>query len=262
MGRPFVPAAISGSTDRRCQVLRGILVPHSRVLPAKGGPFFVLQAVLFDFDMTLIDSSDAMLNSFRLLSERFGFPPVTRERLMEFIGLHDEAYWREAIGGISEEILDYYRQVCLPSELPLFRPLDGTVQCLKNLRRRGLATGCATNRRTGDAILRQTGLWDLMDCSIGAGQVPNPKPAPDMLLLAMEKLGASPECTVYVGDTDLDVAAGVAAGVRVVALTTSTDEKTLRRAGAWRVCAAPSELEGLLAGEGLLAPDDGNCRPN
>ena len=101
-----------------------------------------------------------------------------------------------------------------------------------------------------------------MDCSIGAGQVPNPKPAPDMLLLAMEKLGASPECTVYVGDTDLDVAAGVAAGVRVVALTTSTDEKTLRRAGAWRVCAAPSELEGLLAGEGLLAPDDGNCRPN
>jgi phosphoglycolate phosphatase-like HAD superfamily hydrolase len=50
---------------------------------------------------------------------------------------------------------------------------------------------------------------------IGLDDVTTPKPSPEGLILALERLGASPARAVFVGDSDHDVEAGRRAGVTV-----------------------------------------------
>jgi sugar-phosphatase len=58
------------------------------------------------------------------------------------------------------------------------------------------------------------------------------KPAPDIFLAAAGRLGLPAERTLVVEDAPNGVRAGVSAGGRVLALTTSFDAETLRQAGA------------------------------
>ena len=59
-------------------------------------------------------------------------------------------------------------------------------------------------------------LKEIFDMIIGTDDVVNPKPAPDMLLLACERLGCKPNKAVYVGDTPVDMIAGRRAGLTAV----------------------------------------------
>lgn len=206
----------------------------------------LFRAALFDFDMTLIDSSDAMLRSFELLCSRFKKPPVTRERLMEVIGLHDEDFWRASVGGLTDEMLDYYVTECAPGEPARFRAMEGAAELLADLKNRGVKLALATNRGQVDDVLRATGLDRFLDCAVTSGMVSRPKPAPDILLRALELLGVGADEAVYVGDTDIDIRAGRAAGLPVVALTTSMSRERLAAFEPWKVCDSWAEVAKVL----------------
>ena len=53
-----------------------------------------IKAVLFDFDMTLADTSYAIEHCTNLLAEKFGLPKVSRQVVLQGIGLPIEASWR------------------------------------------------------------------------------------------------------------------------------------------------------------------------
>jgi phosphoglycolate phosphatase len=70
------------------------------------------------------------------------------------------------------------------------------------------------------------------------------KPAPGMLRHLMERFGVTPPETLYIGDSDVDVETGHAAGVRPVGVARGNfTRKQLEDLGAWRVM---DSLDGLL----------------
>ncbi|MDR7317816.1 phosphoglycolate phosphatase-like HAD superfamily hydrolase [Brevibacillus nitrificans] len=64
--------------------------------------------------------------------------------------------------------------------------------------------------------MREWKLDGYFEIVITGDDVSDPKPHPEGILLAMQKLGADPRETIYVGDSDDDVIAGRAAGLQTV----------------------------------------------
>lgn len=213
----------------------------------------MLETIIFDFDMTLIDSSDAMLQSLTMLSRKFDLPQMTRPRLMEIIGFHTEKFWQHALGDFRPEFIEFYLKECSHREVPLLKPFEGTVACLHRLKKAGLHVALASNRDHPARVVEDVGLSSMFDCVVGAGDVKRPKPAADMIDLVLERTGTTDRSkALYVGDTDIDVVAGRNAGVKTVVFCTSTKRQVLQNASPWRICEAINELEGLLETEGLL----------
>ena len=95
---------------------------------------------------------------------------------------------------------------------------NGIGDALRRLKGAGMKLAIATNDRRADAeeTMRTIGVLDLFDVVIGADDVENPKPSPDMILLACERCGCPPSRAVCVGDLPSDMEAGRAAGAKAV----------------------------------------------
>jgi len=104
-----------------------------------------------------------------------------------------------------------------------FKEVGGALRALKKA---GLKLGIATNGSGAAArgIMASLGFEDLFDVIVGADMVEKGKPAPDIILLACESIGAEPSETVYVGDAQEDMVAGRAAGCRAVIAVNNVDD--------------------------------------
>lgn len=117
-----------------------------------------------------------------------------------------------------------------------FKPklYEGTMDKLVELKGAGFKLGIATNGVTDitKEMLAGLGLGDIFSVVVGADLVERSKPAPDMILLACEKLGVEPRDSVYVGDQYTDMAAAndsgaLSVGVRNLDLAERGAKETL-----------------------------------
>ena len=127
--------------------------------------------------------------------------------------------------------------------------IPGALQVLRDLRSRGvkvcLTTGFAPTTR--DALLHSLGWGTEIDLALSPADVGRGRPAPDLILGAMARLGVDePGGVVVVGDTVSDLEAGNAAGAGAVVgvLSGAHDEATLSAASPTAVIA---DVTGLLA---------------
>ena len=111
-------------------------------------------------------------------------------------------------------------------------PIDGAEAVLHDLRARDvrvcLTTGFAPSTR--DALLSALGWTTLVDLALSPADAGRGRPAPDMILGAMERLGVpDPGAVAVVGDTVSDLEAGAAAhaGAVIGVLSGAHDEATL-----------------------------------
>ena len=102
--------------------------------------------------------------------------------------------------------------------------LPGVRETVARLRGRGLALGIVSTkyRYRIEGILRREGLLAPFAAIVGGEDVTAHKPDPEGLRLAMERLGAGPEETLYVGDSVTDAEAARRAGVSFVAVLSGT----------------------------------------
>lgn len=101
--------------------------------------------------------------------------------------------------------------------------------------------------------LRQVGLLARFEGRLfSAAEVTQGKPAPDLFLHAARRMGVPPAACVVVEDSPAGVAAGVAAGMRVLGFAARTPATRLREAEAHHVFTGMAELRGLL-GAGVAA---------
>jgi len=206
-----------------------------------------IQAVLFDFDMTLVDSSYIITECTNLMADNMGLPRVTREDLLKVIGLPIEESWIALWGRFEQEWLDYYRSHFRSMEQGGFIKFPGSFDVPTLLKSKGLKIGVVSNRRFASIALERTGLAPLFDTVIGLEDVTHAKPHPESLLLALERVDAGTENAVYVGDTDIDMKTAIAAGVRGVGVTTGAfGREQLQSAGAAWVCGDLREIPELL----------------
>lgn len=86
----------------------------------------------------------------------------------------------------------------------------GVEDALRKMRNAGFKLAIATNDRhvAAEDTMRAIGVHGLFETIVGADDVENPKPAPDMILLACERCGCPPAEAIYIGDQSVDMRAG------------------------------------------------------
>lgn len=194
-----------------------------------------IRAILFDFDMTLIDSSYAITSCMNGLARDLGLGEVTRQQVLSTIGLPIESAWETLWGRFRPEWLDHYRNHYSARERKELRPFPGAVPLLENLSREGIQKAVVTNRRNARVSVEAVGLSAFFEAIVGLDAVERPKPYPDSLLLGLKLLDVKKEEALYVGDTDIDMKTALAAKVRPVGvLSGNHQEGALAKAGAWK----------------------------
>jgi AHBA synthesis associated protein len=176
-----------------------------------------IQAVVFDLDGVLIDSIKAMREAFqRAYNEVVGAGQAPFEEYLRHLGRHMPdslalmglpAAMYQPFVRFSHDLV-HQVQVC-----------DGAGPLLDELRGDGIGLAVATGkvRARAEHVLSAVGLIGKLDAIIGSDDVAHGKPAPDIVVLALERLGVAPADAVMVGDAPLDLAAGRAAGTMVAA---------------------------------------------
>lgn len=180
-----------------------------------------MKAILFDWDGTLIDTTEAVYAANVEVMKSLGLAPLTRE----LYGLHYSPNWRRmyAALGVPEEQVEgaaqVWHSVYRGHEAGL---LPGALESLERLVSAGIPIGVVTagDRRVVSAQLARLGVDELLGAVVYGDDAPEQKPHPAPLRRAIAALGhaGSPERTAYLGDTLDDVRMARAAGARAVGI--------------------------------------------
>lgn len=182
----------------------------------------MLKAVVFDLDGTLIDSTEAILNSFVYSFKHVGDPVPSNEEILEHISIPLEKHFAALTDRDPVEMSSIYREHYFDTCTYGTHLLPGARAVLGRLLDADLRLAVATSKscRGSEIILDDLGVDHFFEFVVGADLVTNHKPHPEALDLSREKLGIAPEEMVYVGDTKYDTEASKAAGVACVAVAT------------------------------------------
>lgn len=215
-------------------------------------PFPGVRALLFDFDHTLanLGSHVRWRDARRDLVawyEQHGVPPETigsgavsaYARLAASGALPGPALAAAQRGGAA--ILARYEAEAIGAA----RLLPGARGALRAVRDAGLRAGVVSSnsREAVRAILDREGVAPVFGVLVGREDVRLPKPAPEGLLLACERLGVTPREAFYAGDNVADIEAARAAGMPAWGVRGGdSSEDALREAGAVAVLEGIAEL--------------------
>ena len=174
--------------------------------------------ILFDLDGTLIDSTEAILESFYYAFEKqqfnfvgddaaikshIGYPldvmfhnlGVDKDKVWDFVDSYKENYQK-----ISEE------------KTKLIEGAKESVALATTFSRVGVVTTKTTEFSI--KLLKTLGIWENIEVIIGRQEVENPKPSPEPVEKALKMMNILPSKDVFmIGDTKLDLIAANKAGV-------------------------------------------------
>jgi HAD superfamily hydrolase (TIGR01509 family) len=213
---------------------------------------------MFDLDGTLVDSMDCYHGVFLDAFGRMGLPVVDKPALMQLMrhgrNILDVLIpidWpdRETI---TERCRRLFRELWEERSLTDIALHPEAEPTLRALQHQGFTLGLATAAR-GKWIEHVLARHDVAGC-FGAivthADVPARKPAPDLLLECLRRLGSTFERSVYVGDSPIDIIAAKAAGVRSVGvLTGASDRAALEQEGPELILDHVGQLPAVLSKE-------------
>jgi 2-phosphoglycolate phosphatase len=186
------------------------------------------KGVVFDFDGTLADSYAAIACSVNHVRSERGMPALSIDEVKRHVGRGPEYLLTHTVptGELADDLASY--RAHHPSVmLPMTRLLPGAALLLAELHRLGKKIGLCSNkpRQFSQQLLQHLEVAKYFDVVLGPEDVPMPKPAPDMLLRAIQRLGLPSEQVLYVGDMTVDIQTARSAGVRVWAVATGSEDR-------------------------------------
>ena len=202
--------------------------------------------VVLDVDGTLMDTNYLHTEAWARAFEEVGHR-IPRARLHKQIGKGSSLLIREFVEDeeTEERINELHSEIY--AELQEYgHPLPGAKELISSLRERGYEVWFVTSAKDEelDHHMQELEAESGISGVVNSSAVENPKPAPDIFELALQKAGASPDETVAVGDAVWDVEAADAAGIRTVAVLTggAFSRRELEEAGAVAVYEDCAEL--------------------
>jgi phosphoglycolate phosphatase len=220
--------------------------------------FRLPRAVLFDLDGTLIDSAPDIAAAVNELLEGKGLPPLTLAQVKSMIGNGVEKLIERAFAAsgrpLSKTGLDEANREMAPIYLRhttrLTKLMSGAAETLAQLHVAGVLMGVATNKPqlATREILLHFRLAERLGAIVGGDAVARKKPAPDALLLALDRLHTAPQDALMVGDSVTDVEAARAAGLPVVLIRGGYTQVPVDELGADLVCDSLLDLPAALNG--------------
>jgi pyrophosphatase PpaX len=177
--------------------------------------------VVFDLDGTLVDTIGLIVDSYQYAFETVLGSLEDEARIRAWIGQPLIRAFREASPRDAERLYETYREWNHANTERLIRRYAGIDRLLRDLSGAGVAVAAATSKRRASAEMAAdlTGLSSHLDVLVTMEDTVLHKPDPEPLLLAVNRLGATPTEAVYVGDAIVDVQAARNAGMAAVAVT-------------------------------------------
>jgi len=212
------------------------------------------RSLILDFDYTLADSSRGIVECVRFALKELELPRVSAEGVCRTIGLSLPDAFMELVGNQHAAKADEFARLFIEHAdrvmLDLTILLDRVPETVALLKQRGFALGILSNkfRYRVMGVLRREHLSRSFGVVVGAEDVSVLKPAPEGLLMAVERLGSSPSAALYVGDSVTDAETAARAGVPFVAVLSGvTPREAFERCDTYAVLSDVSALPDLLA---------------
>jgi len=188
------------------------------------------KVILFDLDGTLINSTEAIVESFGVTFKAFGIQEPLESDITRHIGHPLETMF--AALGVEESAIDahvskykeHYREISKDKTILLPNAAEAVALASKH------ATLGVVTTKTGSysrILLEHLGLMDYFEVLIGREDVIYPKPHPEPILKAIKNLDVkNKEKCWMIGDTCMDIQAAKSAGIYGVAVSSGYVSKT------------------------------------
>jgi phosphoglycolate phosphatase-like HAD superfamily hydrolase len=202
-----------------------------------------MEAILFDWDGTLVDSLDAFHAANSAVMAAFGLPFDVVAYRRNYAPDWREMYRRLGVPGDRLEEANALWETAFGASGDAVVAFPGVAAALVRLRDDGATLGIVTagHRLVVEPQLQRTGLGALLPVRVFGDDLPVHKPDPEPLRQALRLAGHGhqPERSAYVGDAPTDMQMAIAVGARAVGIESVLgDPDELRAAGAHEV--APS----------------------
>ena len=177
-----------------------------------------LPVLLCDLDGTLIDTIPLILRGFAHTLKELGFGTVSEEVISENLGtpLYDHlAQWFPGEQEC-ENAVRVYREHVVAAHDEDVSAFPDVLHALEQCKEQGIRLGVVTSKSRAIAQrgLDLTGMGDMFEVFVAAGDTKRGKPYPDPLLSALGSMEMEPGQAAYLGDTAVDMQAAQAAGMR------------------------------------------------
>lgn len=207
------------------------------------------KAIIFDLDGTLTDTLYDLMLSTNYALKSMGWPERTLDEVRHFVGNGVRRLMEQAVPTDTEEeefeecfliFQEHYVKHC-QDHTALY---PGVADLLSTLKSRGYKMAIVSNKlQPGVDELYRTFFQDTIQVAIGERPNVRRKPMPDMVELALKELGVTAEESIYVGDSEVDMATARNAGLPCISVLWGfRDQDYLKEIGAWRMVSAPAEI--------------------
>lgn len=211
------------------------------------------KAIIFDLDGTLTDTLCDLMLSTNYALKSMGWPERSLDEVRRFVGNGVRRLMEQAVPADTEEeefeecfatFQEHYVEHC-QDHTGLYEGID---ELLVELKQRGYKLGIVSNKlQAGVDELYQAFFQDTIEVAIGERPNVRRKPMPDMVNLAMQQMGVTPEECVYIGDSEVDMATARNAGLPCISVLWGfRDHDYLKEIGAFRMVSTPREILDLV----------------
>lgn len=215
-----------------------------------------MKYIIFDMDGTLLDSLTDLQNTLNYCFRKEGFPERTYQEVRTFVGnglrtLIERAVPQGTTDEKTDEILEAFKPHYMEHCMDFTAPYEGIMDMLVKLKEAGYKMAIVSNK--ADAALKHLSehfFGEFIDVAVGERAGMDKKPAPDLVYLAMEEIGATKDNTVYIGDSEVDYQTAMNSGLKCISVLWGfRDRELLEEYGANCFANTPEDVVKILEDE-------------
>lgn len=209
--------------------------------------------LIFDLDGTLLNTLDDLTNSVNYALHKLNFPTRSSEEICSFVGNGVEKLIELSVPEKTSydqfaKCLLIFKKHYSENMRNETRPYDGIISLLEYLKKNNYNMAIVSNKfQEGVTDLNNHYFSDYIDVAIGKSPEMRKKPYPDTVLAAIDKLGASKENCLYIGDSEVDIKTAQNANIKSVGVAWGFRGKSLlEKLGANYVIDTPQDLISII----------------
>lgn len=222
--------------------------------------------VIFDMDGTILNTLDDLADAGNHVCMAHGWPTHPVESYKRMVGNGIAMLVRRFVpAGLSEEeisaVLAEFSTYYNVHKEDKTAPYSGVPEVIDLLKQMGIKVGVLTNKNNdmAEEVAERyyPGVFDVVQGAMTGVPV---KPHPAMLELVLEKMGAVPETTLFVGDSNVDIQTGKNGGLATCGVLWGfRSREELAGEGADHIIDSPTQLVQVVTGTEVLASGQYDC---